>query len=86
MLIKFSNKHLIPFAIVQDETGIYNDGWVTLACLDGRDFSGNPCVKIYDYTTPKIGPFQNKGYSDFGDWLKSAQDESELYKRDSQIN
>ncbi|MCF5591461.1 hypothetical protein, partial [Pseudomonas syringae] len=36
MLLKFSEAALVPFAIIQDESGLYNDGWVVLACFDGE--------------------------------------------------
>ncbi len=37
MLQKYTDKPLIPFAIVDDKTGLYNGGFVVLACFDGDD-------------------------------------------------
>ncbi|MCF5622689.1 hypothetical protein, partial [Pseudomonas syringae] len=59
MLLKFSEAALVPFAIIQDESGLYNDGWVVLACFDGECKEGNACVRIYDYSKPKLSPWDN---------------------------
>lgn len=78
MLLKFPGSGLVPFAIIQDESGHYNDGWVVLACFES--VGGNPCVRIYDYSKPKISPWDNASYANFSDWLESAKAESLRYK------
>lgn len=80
LLQKFPGKTLVPFAIIQDESGIYNDGWVVLACFDGEDKSGDPAVLIYDYFKPKIKPWENKSYNNFTAWLEAARRESDGYQ------
>lgn len=80
MLLKFPGAVLIPFAIIQDESGSYNDGWVVLACFDGGDISGDPAVRIYDFSKPKSSPWDNLGYPNFSAWLEAAKEESVLYK------
>lgn len=80
LLLQFPEKPLIPFAIINDESGVYNDGWVVLACFDGLDFSGNPKVLIQDYSNPKASPWENKSYENFSDWIKSAKKDSLDYK------
>ncbi|MCF5471072.1 hypothetical protein [Pseudomonas syringae] len=80
MLLKFSEAALVPFAIIQDESGLYNDGWVVLACFDGECKEGNACVRIYDYSKPKLSPWDNLSYSGFSDWFISAKEESSRYK------
>ena len=70
----------MPFALISDESGIYNDGWVVLACFDGENFSGNPMVRIYDYSTPQISPWQNRSYDNFLDWLEADKKEAADYK------
>lgn len=34
MLTRYADKPLIPFAIIDDQSGLYNDGYVVLACFD----------------------------------------------------
>lgn len=80
MLLKFPNNPLVPFAIIHDESGVYNDGWVVLACFDGADFSGDPPVRIYDYSNPKALPWENRSYQSFSDWLEAAKKESSDYR------
>lgn len=80
MLLKFPDVPLIPFAKICDPTGIYNDGYVVLACFDGRDKAGEPAVRIYDFGRPKVSPLENLGYSNFSDWLAAAKSESARYK------
>lgn len=79
LLKKFPEKNLIPFAIASDKTGVFNEGWVVLACFDGDDKSNNPKVLIYDYATPKISPTNNKIFSSFAEWLESARKDSLEY-------
>lgn len=80
MLLKFPEATLIPFAIIQDGSGLYNDGWVVLACFDGEDRVGRPAVKIYDFSRPKFSPWDNLGYPNFSAWFNAAQEESARYK------
>lgn len=80
MLLKFPSMPLIPFACVDDQSGLYNDGWVVLACFDGVDSSSQPRVRIYDSSTPKSTPWQNLSYTNFSDWLDAAKIESSRYK------
>ena len=80
MLLKFPEAPLIPFAIIEDETGFYNDGYLVLACFDGSDLSGEPKVRIYDYGRPKISPWENKSFSNFLDWLDAAKKESKFWQ------
>lgn len=79
MLSKFQDKPLIPFAIICDGSGFYNDGYVVLACFDGSELSDEPKVRIYDYGKPKISPWENMSYPSFLAWLEAARKESELY-------
>ena len=81
MLLKFPGSALVPFAIIQDESGLYNDGWVVLACFDGsKDGVGG--VRIYDYSRPKSSPWDNFSYASFSEWLSAAKEESARYKAD----
>ena len=70
MLLKFKQSPLVPFAIIKDEDGFYNDGYIVLACFDGADLSGNPKIRIYDYGKPMMTPWKNKSYSDFDEWIE----------------
>jgi hypothetical protein len=79
MLSKFQEAPLIPFAIICDGSGFYNDGYVVLACFDGSELSGEPKVRIYDYGKPKISPWENMSYPSFLAWLEAAKKESERY-------
>ena len=79
LMTKFPDEPLIPFAIIDDESGVYNEGWVVLACFDGKDNSGTPKVFIYDFSTPKISPWENLTYDGFSDWLSAAREESRQY-------
>ncbi len=81
MLLKFPGAALVPFAIIQDESGLYNDGWVVLACFDGSK-AGNSDVRIYDYSRPKSSPWDNVAYSGFSEWFRAAKEESARYKAD----
>jgi len=80
MLLKFPGAALVPFAIIQDESGLYNDGWVVLACFDGERKEGSPSVRIYDYSKPKLSPWDNLAYSGFAEWFIAAKEESSRYK------
>ncbi|WP_104501219.1 hypothetical protein [Pseudomonas orientalis] len=80
MLLKFPGAALVPFAIIQDESGLYNDGWVILACFDGEGAEGKPSVRIFDYSRPKLSPWDNLAYSDFSEWFSAAKEESSRYK------
>ena len=80
MLLKFSGAAVVPFAIIQDESGLYNDGWVVLACFDGGGKEGTTGVRIYDYSKPKLSPWDNLSYSGFSEWFSAAKEESSRYK------
>ncbi len=80
MLTKFPAVPLIPFAIINDESGFYNDGWVVLACFEGNDLSGQPTVRIYDSGTPKSTPWDNLSHINFSEWLDAAKKESARFK------
>jgi len=79
MLQKLPDAPLVPFAIVNDQSGFYNEGWVVLACFDGFDKSGKPRVYIYDYSRPKK-LLHDTCYNDFSEWLSFARSDSERYK------
>ncbi|MHA6844520.1 hypothetical protein [Ralstonia syzygii] len=81
MLQKFPESPIIPFAMVNDQSGLYNDGWVVLACFDGGDKSGDPRVLIYDYSRPASNPWDNV-YVNFSAWLAMAGEESVRYKEE----
>lgn len=80
MLLKYPGQPLVPFAEINDTTGHYNDGNTVLACFDGSDASGNPVVRIYDYGTFRITPWQNKSFANFDAWLEDAREESASYR------
>ncbi|PQP00749.1 hypothetical protein C5612_22680 [Pseudomonas frederiksbergensis] len=80
MLLKFSGAALVPFAIIQDESGLYNDGWVVLACFDVSNKEDCPNVRIYDYSRPKLSPWDNLAYSNFSEWFSAAKEESSRFK------
>lgn len=80
MLQMFPQKPLVPFAIISDESGYYNDGYVVLACFECSDSLGEPMVRIYDHGKPKISPWENLAYSSFSEWLLAASEESSRYK------
>lgn len=82
MLLKFPNTPLIPFAFISDPSGLYNDGFVVLACFDGSDNSESPRVRIYDFGTPKKSPWDNLNYINFDAWLDFAKKESIQFKAD----
>lgn len=80
MLLKFPGAALVPFAIIQDESGLYNDGWVVLACFDGGGKEGSSGVRTYDYSKLKLSPWDNLAYSGFSEWFSAAKEESSRYK------
>jgi hypothetical protein len=80
MLSKFREAPLIPFAIICDQSGFWNDGYVVLACFDGSDLSGDPVVRIYDYGRPKKSPWENMSFPNFLIWLEAAKEESKRYQ------
>lgn len=83
------NRPLIPFAIINDESGLYNDGYVVLACFDGTDLSGDPKVYFHDYSSTKKNiPWEERYFlNNFDDWLKLAKEESAQYKSErSELN
>ncbi|QNA88420.1 hypothetical protein G4G28_07770 [Massilia sp. Dwa41.01b] len=81
MLQRYPDKPLVPFAIANDESGLFNDGYVVLACFDGNDKSGNPTIYYHDY-----GSDQHVHWSDrycipnFDEWLRVEGEESARYK------
>ena len=79
MLLKFPNSPLVPFSIISDQSGFWNDGYVVLACFDGSDLSGDSKVRVYDYERPKISPWENMSHPNFLAWLEDAKKESALY-------
>lgn len=82
LLMKYPDQPLLPFAMIRDETGFYNNGMIVLACFDATDRSDNPCVLSYDFSTPNLSPWENIFYDDFNDWLQAAKIESHHYKID----
>jgi hypothetical protein len=82
MLLKFPNKPLIPFAFTRDETGLFNDGFIVLACFDWNVAEARPGtrVRIFDFATPAKTPWDNHAYDDFNSWLRAAKDESIRFK------
>ena len=82
LLIKYPEQPLLPFAMIHDVTGFYNNGMIVLACFDTTDLSHNPCVRSYDFSKPNLSPWENIFYDDFNDWLKAAKIESHHYKID----
>ena len=79
---KFPKVTLIPFAYINDISGLYNDGWVVLACFDSSSTQIEPCVRIYDYSCPENSPWDNFCYETFNDWVAAAQKESIRFKAD----
>ncbi len=83
MLQKYTDKPLIPFAIVDDKTGLYNGGFVVLACFDGDDKSGNPKVYFHDYSSAKRVEWAHRySLASFSDWLRVAEEESARFRAD----
>ena len=81
MLQQYPEKPLIPFAILDDPSGLFNDGYVVLACFDGDDKSGDPKVYFHDYGNPKRVDWSNRHSLDnFTKWLEVAGEESARYK------
>ncbi|WP_239375156.1 hypothetical protein [Snodgrassella gandavensis] len=82
-LIKYHNHLLIPFAIANNETGFFNDGYVVLACFDGTDKRGNSKVYYYDSGNSILVDWAKKYYlNNFLSWLKLTKKESKQYKID----
>lgn len=81
MLEKYSDKPLVPFAIIDDQSGFYNGGYVVLACFDGDDKSGDPKVYFHDYSNPKRADWPDRySLANFTEWLRVAGEESARYK------
>ncbi|ETS32502.1 hypothetical protein BB987_10835 [Photorhabdus temperata] len=82
MLNKYKDKTLIPFAIASDPSGLYNDGYVVLACFDGDDISGDPKVYFHDYgcRSQDINWDQRYNLENFSAWFNLAEEESARYK------
>lgn len=83
LMMRYPKVPLIPFAIINDQSGAFNGGWVVLACFDGRDKSGNPKVFIYDYEKSKLAPWDNISFDDFSKWIKYAEQQSQKYISDN---
>lgn len=83
MLQRYPDKPLVPFALVNDESGLYNDGYVVLACFDGDDQTGDPMVYFHDYSIRSYPDWPER-YSlrNFDEWMSMATAESEQYKAD----
>ena len=83
MLQKYHDKTLIPFAISNDPSGLFNDGYVLLACFDGDEKTGNPKVYFHDYSNPKVIDWIDRySLANFEEWLRVAQQESAQFKAD----
>ncbi|MDF7671073.1 hypothetical protein PT276_07690 [Orbaceae bacterium ESL0721] len=84
MLIKYPDHPLIPFAIVNDETGYFNDGYVILACFYGNDKNGDPRVYYHDYGSRNKDIAWDKRYylTNFTSWLETTKEESAQFKLD----
>lgn len=81
MLQKYPDKPLVPFAILDDPSGTFNDGYVVLACFDGDDRSGDPKVYLHDYGNPKRVDWPDRYFlANFTEWLRVAGEESARYK------
>lgn len=81
MLEKYPDKPLVPFAIIDDQSGFYNGGYVVLACFDGDDKTGDPKVYFHDYSNPKRSDWRDRySLTNFTEWLQVAKEESARYK------
>jgi hypothetical protein len=81
MLVKFGDHPLIPFAIAEDDSGLYNDGSVIVSCFDGLDQTGSPTILFYNYATPKKKTSDLQRIGSFDEWLEYAKREAERYRR-----
>lgn len=70
---RFPDIKALPFGWINDESGLYNDGWVVLALFDLN--RQDERVMIYDCQTKK-SPLINFFYASFEDWLESAEKEA----------
>lgn len=81
MLLRYTDKPLIPFAVANDQSGIYNEGYVVLACFDGDDESGNPKVYFHDYSLKAYPKWSERYFlKDFSAWFEMAVAESKAYR------
>lgn len=82
MLSEYKDHPLIPFAIANDQSGLFNDGYIILACFDGNDNTGNPKVYFHDYGYHGELPSWDKRYylDNFLVWLEVAKGEAAQYK------
>lgn len=78
---RFPDLSLVPFAMLHDESGFANEGWVVVASFDGNDRTGLPRVLIYDYEHPRVAPNKTKGFAGFSDWLDAARHEASEFQR-----
>lgn len=81
MLQQYPDKPLVPFAIANDQSGLFNDGYVVLACFDGDDRSGNPKIYYHDYaSSARISWAERHCIASFDEWLRIEAEESDRYK------
>ncbi|MES2770382.1 MAG: hypothetical protein V4623_00095 [Pseudomonadota bacterium] len=71
-------RHLVPFAIAQETSGVYNDGFVVVACFDAK--AEEPVVFIYDYAAEAEQTLAQPEHQSFSAWLEAAQAESTAYQ------
>lgn len=87
MLQKYPDKPLVPFAIIDDQSGSYNDGYVVLACFDGDDKNGDPKIYFHDYSNPKKVDWSDRySVANFNEWLRIAQEDSSRYRAERDEN
>lgn len=84
MLTTYKDRFLIPFAMTNDLSGLFNDGYVILACFDGNDYSGDPKVYFHDYGyLGTIPSWENRYFlKNFDEWLVKAKEDSTEYNQD----
>lgn len=87
MLQKYPDKPLVPFAIIDDPSGAFNDGYVVIACFDGDDKSGDPKVYFHDYSNSNRVDWPDRySLANFTEWLRVAGEESARYKSECAEN
>ncbi len=84
LLITYKDHPLIPFAIADDQSGLFNDGYIILACFDGCDKSSEPKIYFHDYGHSGKSLSWDKRYhlNSFAEWIELAKKESAQYKID----
>ena len=83
MLEKYSDKPLVPFAIIDDQSGFYNGGYVVLACFDGDDKSGDRrFTSMINFSNPKRVDWPDRySLANFTEWLRVARRVGTLQSR-----